>query len=410
MTEYKKYVKEEKKKIKNIIKKFNNFYKNIKIKKVEKNEFNKNIFKCEINGLVYFNEYEIEFIKKIKINIHNVSIEDDCIINKPKRIVFLLFLINEYYLTKELRSKNIFNVSYKKEEGLLYNLENGKFIINKKTFFLKQIRKKCQMNSSINLNLNIKKLEKLKNLENEEKNNFINEIIYSKKDFVILKPNYETFRKELRWLFNNVKDFIFIRNITKIKEGNLDKDIFSLIETIEIEDLIKNKLQSKILIFKNHNFLFEITDEGLKKEEIVKMKIENKYYKGILTYSNFYSFENNEIKKYKINETELLPKETKIFFNDYSTMKTFSNYTNMILTKEIISNFFYSKFKIENYEFKEKDIKLIFIDEKIFMVRKDFYLINKINIKNNKQMYKTLKNNLKELELESDSTFLELSI
>ena len=140
------------------------------------------------------------------------------------------------------------------------------------------------------------------------------------------------------------------------------------------------------------------------------MKIENKYYKGILTYSNFYSFENNEIKKYKINETELLPKETKIFFNDYSTMKTFSNYTNMILTKEIISNFFYSKFKIENYEFKEKDIKLIFIDEKIFMVRKDFYLINKINIKNNKQMYKTLKNNLKELELESDSTFLELSI
>lgn len=410
MTEYKKYVKEEKKKIKNIIKKFNNFYKNIKIKKVEKNEFNKNIFKCEINGLVYFNEYEIEFIKKIKINIHNVSIEDDCIINKPKRIVFLFFLINEYYLTKELRNKNIFNVSYKKEEGLLYNLENGKFIINKKTFFLKQIRKKCRMNSSINLNLNIKKLEKLKNLENEEKNNFINEIIYSKKDFVILKPNYETFRKELRWLFNNVKDFIFIRNITKIKEGNLDKDIFSLIETIEKEDLIKNKLQSKILIFKNHNFLFEITDEGLKKEEIVKMKIENKYYKGILTYSNFYSFENNEIKKYKINETELLPKETKIFFNDYSTMKTFSNYTNMILTKEIISNFFYSKFKIENYEFKEKDIKLIFIDEKIFMVRKDFYLINKINIKNNKQMYKTLKNNLKELELESDSTFLELSI
>lgn len=404
--EYKEYIKEEKKKIESIIKKFNDFYKNIKINKTKKNKFTKNFFNYIGGNIVCFNEYEIE-VKKIKNNICSKSIGNDYIINKPKRIAFLFFLINEYCLMEDFEIENTFSVSYKKEEELLYNIENGKFIINKKTFFLKEIKKKYPIISSINLNLNIKKLEKLKNMENEEKNRFISEIIYSKKDFVILKPNYETFRKEMKWLFNNIKDFVSISNLTNFKKEYLDKDIFSLIETI---DLIENKVQKKILIFKNHNFLFEITDERLKKEEIVKMKIENKLYKGILTYDNFYSFENNEIKKYKINEVELLPKETKIFFNNYFTMRTFSNYTNMILTKEIISNFFYSKFKIENYEFKGKDIKLIFIDEKIFMVRKDFYLINKINIKNNKQMYKTLKNNLKELELESDLAFLELSI
>lgn len=326
-----------------------------------------------------------------------------------KQLAFIIFLIenSEKFIIENnyLFFKNIF------ENDIFYDLKTKKILTNKIEFF------KIYMKNCIYIIIERKRIK------------FFNELM-DKKYELFNKDNFEelsntflffvNYKKKKAFLFDNGDKYEFkIKNIDILKNIK-DKNMFFYIKSFYLLIKTNNKLLK--LNIKTGNLIeyddfsedvsinqFDLIETNSEKELILFDYHQNYFY--YFLNKKFYKLKKidnsrtcNYNKIFKINhESNLLINKNSFYIIQNDTGFKFELQMRFFSTKV---NFIDKKFVAIDKEI-DYEFNVIIFENKIYLVTDGFKFIN---FKNEKDLYKKLKNNKIELQKESDKIKFLLNI
>lgn len=326
-----------------------------------------------------------------------------------KQLAFIIFLIenSEKFIIENnyLFFKNIF------ENDIFYDLKTKKILTNKIEFF------KIYMKNCIYIIIERKRIKFFNKLMDEKYE------LFNKNNFVELSNTFLFFvkyKKKKAFLFDNgdkyefkIKNIDILKNIKDEKMSFCIKDFYLLIRT-------NNKLLK--LNIKTGN-LIEYNDfpKDLYINQLDLIKINNEKELLLFDYhqDNYYYFFNKKFYKLKEINNDRTCNYNKIFkINHESNLLIYKNNFYIIENNtgfkfELQMRFFSTKVNFIDKKFvaidKEIDYKfnVIIFENKIYLVTDGFKFIN---FKNEKDLYKKIKNNKIELQKESNKIKFLLNI
>ena len=388
-----KYLREkEKKSIKKLIKEFKKFKSKIILTKIPEEELT-----CDED--VYM-EDKFLVIKGYKTNIKNgeykniniKTLNDFSTLKSIKQIIFLYFLIlksckvpySAYY---------VLPINYNGAD-LFYDLKRCTFIdskyfsvttdeyFEKENYFNKEYRYKIKSIYNFLKKNNIKKYDMLKDIVYNIETKKIKHI---KNEDIKLRPI-------LNWVFENIKE--------KFKIKKLDREFK---DWIFIRITFCNNFSETLLLFYKNNFVYKIEDSGRFYIEKETIKNEIQYCFNDEKNNIVYILKNGKVEKnnYKF-EIKQKQKEMIYLFN-IDTFVELENKTSFCFDYKYITELLKRKIIID----KTNTFLLLLINEKIYVVKKDY---KKVNLDSFKKTYNFFKNNLDVLEEENEKANLEISI
>ena len=326
-----------------------------------------------------------------------------------KQLSFIIFLIenSEKFIIENnyLFFKNIF------ENDIFYDLKTKKILTNKIEFF------KIYMKNCIYIIIERKKIKFFNELMDEEYE------LFNKNSFKELSNTFLFFvnyKKKKAFLFDNGDKYEFkIKNIDILKNIK-DENMFFYIKGFYLLIRINNKLLK--LNIKTGN-LIEYNDfpKDLYINQLDLIEINNEKELLLFDYhqDNYYYFFNKKFYKLKEINNGRTCNYNKIFkINHESNLLIYKNNFYIIENDtgfkfELQMRFFSTKVNFIDKKFvaidKEIDYKfnVIIFENKIYLVTDGFKFIN---FKNEKDLYKKLKNNKIELQKEYDKINFLLTI
>lgn len=326
-----------------------------------------------------------------------------------KQLAFIIFLIenSEKFIIENnyLFFKNIF------ENDIFYDLKTKKILTNKIEFF------KIYMKNCIYIIIERKKIKFFNDLMDEKYE------LFNKNSFEELSNTFLFFvnyKKKKAFLFDDGDKYEFkIKNIDILKNIK-DENMFFYIKGFYLLIKTNNKLLK--LNIKTGN-LIEYNDfpEDIYINQLDLIEINNEKELILFDYhqNNYYYFFNKKFYKLKKIDNSRTCNYNKIFKINHED--------NLLINKNnfyIIENDTGFKFELQMRFFSEKvnfiDKKFIAIDKEIgykfnvIIFENKIYLVTDrfkfINFKNEKDLYKKLKNNKIELQKESDKIKFLLNI
>ena len=401
-----------------LIKEFKEFKSKLTIKKREENKINKiNIGKKYIS--IHYNDYSIK-ADKSKINSKYIYLNNYlynaelCLNSKNKYKVFLFFLFlfcNGY--VSEIHD-NFLKIKDNENDLYLYITLYGKFIDSELTMRFIEFAK-------LDFNLSFVKNEVFLNKNNkkfliEEMDLHLNS---KEKDLFCFKY------KEKRF-FYNIKTNKYLVNLRQLnKNHNIPEYIISKIKIflkeidLNLYNIKKNEIiistYGKFYIFLYNNSRYILFDNIFMNKSL---KLNNfKLVKNLIKYNDIkYSLikdiDNNNLILLKENEEPIiLHSESKIIkeINEMQISKgtsflLFGNQLIKIINHTGLNFVYYGNINKKEMKFsiipsKNENNRIFFLNNEIYMVRKNFYLFDK---KDMKQTYKNLVNNIKEVIKENN--------
>ena len=326
-----------------------------------------------------------------------------------KQLAFIIFLIenSEKFIIEKnyLFFKNIF------ENDIFYDLKTKKILTNKIEFF------KIYMKNCIYIIIERKRIK------------FFNELM-DKKYELFNKDNFEelsntflffvNYKKKKAFLFDNGDKYEFkIKNIDILKNIK-DKNMFFYIKGFYLLIKKNNKLL-KIHIKTGNLIEYDDFPEDVSINQFDLIEINNEKELFLFDYrqDNYYYFFNKKFYKLKKIDDGRNCNYNKIFkINHESNLLIYKNNFYIIQNDtgfkfELQMRFFSTKVNFIDKKFvaidKEIDYEfnVIIFENKIYLVTDGFKFIN---FKNEKDLYKKLKNNKIELQKESDKIKFLLNI
>ena len=326
-----------------------------------------------------------------------------------KQLAFIIFLIenSEKFIIEKnyLFFKNIF------ENDIFYDLKTKKILTNKIEFF------KIYMKNCIYIIIERKRIK------------FFNELM-DKKYELFNKDNFEelsntflffvNYKKKKAFLFDNGDKYEFkIKNINILKNIK-DKNMFFYIKGFYLLIKTNNKLL-KLNIKTGNSIEYDDFPEDVSINQFDLIEINNEKELFLVDYrqDNYYYFFNKKFYKLKKIDDSRNCNYNKIFkINHESNLLIYKNNFYIIQNDtgfkfELQMRFFSTKVNFIDKKFvaidKEIDYEfnVIIFENKIYLVTDGFKFIN---FKNEKDLYKKLKNNKIELQKESDKIKFLLNI
>ena len=326
-----------------------------------------------------------------------------------KQLAFIIFLIenSEKFIIENnyLFFKNIF------ENNIFYDLKTKKILTNKIEFF------KIYMKNCIYIIIERKRIK------------FFNELM-DKKYELFNKDNFEelsntflffvNYKKKKAFLFDNGDKYEFkIKNIDILKNIK-DKNMFFYIKGFYLLIKTNNKLLK--LNIKTGNLIeyYDFPEDvSINQFDLIEINNEKELFLFDYRQDNYYYFFNKKFYKLKKIDDSRTCNYNKIFKINHES--------NLLIDKNnfyIIQNDTGFKFELQMRFFSTKvnfiDKKFVAIDKEIdykfnfIIFENKIYLVNDwfkfINYKNEKYLYKKLKNNKNELQKESDKIKFLLNI
>ena len=289
------------------------------------------------DGKFIDSELTEKFIKFLKLDFDFSYIHEEVFLNKRNKEL-LIKKIDFYLNSKE---KDLFCFKYK-EKRFFYNIKTNKYLVN-----LRQLNKNHNIPDYI--------ISKIKIFLKETDLNLYN----IKKDEIIIS----TYGKFIIFAYNNLR-YVLFNNMIINKIINSNK--FKLIENSIKYNNVKYSLIKDI---DNNNLIL------LKKnEEPIILHSKSKFIK-----------ENSEVQISKGTSFLLLGNQIKKIINHTGLYLVYYSYMN---EKQMKFSIIPSKYD-----------RIFFLNNEIYMVKKDFYLFDE---KDMKQTYKNLVNNMKEVIKENN--------
>ena len=398
-----------------LIKEFKEFKSKLTIKKREENKINQiNVGKKYIS--IHYNNYSIKANKDETDNKYLIGkgyfyTAENCLNNKNKYKVFLFFyfLFCNGYVSKIC--DNFLKIKDNESDLYLYITSDGKFIDSELTMrfveFLKLDFNFTFIENEVFLNKNNKKLliEKMDfYLDTKEKDLFC--FKYKDKRFFYNKKTNK-YSINLRQLNkNHIPDYI----ISKIKF--FLKEVYLNLYDIKKDEIIISTY-GKFLIFFYDDLRYVLFDNKIinKTLNLNKFKlIENSIKYNNVKYSLIKDINNNNLILLKENEepiilhskSKLIKENSEVQISKGTSFLLIGNQIKKIINHTGLYLFYYSYMNEKQMKFSiipsEYD-RIFFLNNEIYMVKKDFYLFNE---KNMKQTYKNLVNNMKEVIKENN--------
>ena len=404
-----------------LIKEFKEFKNKLTIKKREENKMNKiNIGKKYIS--IHYNDYSIK-ADKSKIDSKYMYLNnylysaDYCLDNKNKYKVFLffLFLFCNGYVNKIY--DNFLKIKDKETDLYLYITSDGKFIDSELTMkfveFLKLNFDFTFVENEVFLNKNNKKL------------------LIEKIDFYLNSKEKDLFcfkYKEKRF-FYNIKTNKYLVNLRPLnKNHNIPDYIISKIKfflkeiDLNLYDIKKDEIiistYGKFCIFFYKDLRYILFDNKILNKELSLNKF--KLVKNLIKYNNIkYSLiknlDNDNLILLKENEkpitlhskSKVIEKGNEVQISKGTSFFLFGNQLIKIINHTGLYLVYYSYMNEKEIKFSiipSKYDRVFFLNNEIYMVKKDFYLFDE---KNMKQTYKNLVNNMKEVIKENNKCVLK---
>lgn len=406
-----------------LIKEFKEFKSKLTIKKREENKINKiNIGKKYIS--IHYNDYSIK-VDKSKIDSKYIYLNnylynaEYCLNNKNKYKIFLffLFLFCNGYVSK--MHNNFLEIKDNKSDLYLYITSDGKFIDSELTMrfveFLKLDFIFTFGEDEVFLNKNNKKLliEKMDFYLNSKEKDLFCFKYKDKRFFYNIKTNkYLVNLRELN-KNHNIPDYI----ISKIKIFLKETD-FNLYDIKKDEIIIGT--YGKFFIFVYNNLRYILFDNKIINKELSLNNF--KLVKNLIKYNNIrYSLikdiDNNNLILLKENEEAIILHSKSKFIKESNEVQISKGTSFLLLGNQLIKIInhtgldfvYYSHINEKQMKFsiipsKNENNRIFFLKYEIYMVRKDFYLFDK---KDMKQTYKNLVNNIKEVIKENNKCVFE---
>lgn len=396
-----------------LIKEFKEFKSKLTIKKREENKINQiNVGKKYIS--IHYNNYSIkankdEIDNKYLIGKGYFYAAENRLNNKNKYKVFLffLFLFCNGYVSKMY--DNFLVIKDNKSDLYLYITSDGKFIDSELTMrfveFLKLDFIFTFGEDEVFLNKNNKKL------------------LIAKMDFYLNSKEKDLFcfkYKDKRFFYNKKtnKYLINLRQLNKnhnIPDYIISKIKIFLKETdLNLYDIKKDEIiistYGKFLIFVYNNLRYILFNNKIinKTLNLNKFKlIENSIKYNNVKYSLIKDINNNNLILLKENEepiilhskSKLIKENSEVQISKGTSFLLLGNQLIKIINHTGLDFVYYSHINEKQMKFsiipsKNENNRIFFLNYEIYMVRKDFYLFDK---KDMKQTYKNLVNNIKEV-------------
>lgn len=399
-----------------LIKEFKEFKSKLTIKKREENKINQiNVGKKYIS--IHYNNYSIKANKdevdnKYLIRNSYFYSAERCLNNKNKYKVFLFFyfLFCNGYVNKIC--DNYLKIKDTESDLYLYITSDGKFINSELTMkfieFLKLHLNFTFITNEVFLNKNNKKLLIKKidfHLNSKEKDLFC--FKYKEKGFFynIRTNKYSINLRQLN-KNHNIPEHI----ISKIKI--FLKEIYLNSYNIKKDEIIIDTY-GKFLIFVYNNLRYVLFNNMIINKIINSNKfklIENSIKYNNVKYSLIKDIDNNNLILLKENEEPIILHSKSKFIKEIPEVQISKGTSFLLLgnqIKKIINHTglclaYYSYMNEKQMKFSiipSKYDRIFFLNNEIYMVRKDFYLFDE---KNMKQTYKNLVNNMKEIIKENN--------
>ncbi len=326
-----------------------------------------------------------------------------------KQLAFIIFLIenSEKFIIEKnyLFFKNIF------EDDIFYDLKTKKILTNKIEFF------KIYMKNCIYIIIERKRIKFFNELMNKKYELFNKDNFEELSNTFLFFVNY---KKKKAFLFDNGDKYEFkIKNIDILKNIK-DKNMFFYIKGFYLLIKTNNKLLK--LNIKTGNLIeYDDFPEDVSINQFDLIEINNEKELFLFDYrqDNYYYFFNKKFYKlkkiddsrscnynkiFKINhESNLLIDKNKFYIIQNDTGFKFELQMRFFSTKV---NFIDKKFVAIDKEI-DYEFNVIIFENKIYLVTDGFKFIN---FKNEKDLYKKLKNNKIELQKESDKIKFLLNI
>ena len=404
-----------------LIKEFKEFKNKLTIKKREENKMNKiNIGKKYIS--IHYNDYSIK-ADKSKIDSKYMYLNnylysaDYCLDNKNKYKVFLffLFLFCNGYVNKIY--DNFLKIKDKETDLYLYITSDGKFIDSELTMKFVEFLK---------LDFNFKFIKNEVFLNKNNKKNLIEKI-----DFYLNSKEKDLFcfkYKEKRF-FYNIKTNKYLVNLGQLnKNHNIPDYIISKIKfflkeiDLNLYDIKKDEIiistYGKFCIFFYKDLRYILFDNKILNKELSLNKF--KLVKNLIKYNNIkYSLiknlDNDNLILLKENEkpiilhskSKVIEKGNEVQISKGTSFFLFGNQLIKIINHTGLYLVYYSYMNEKQMKFSiipSKYDRVFFLNNEIYMVKKNFYLFDE---KNMKQTYKNLVNNMKEVIKENNKCVLK---
>lgn len=406
-----------------LIKEFKEFKSKLTIKKREENKINKiNIGKKYIS--IHYNDYSIK-VDKSKIDSKYIYLNnylynaEYCLNNKNKYKVFLffLFLFCNGYVS---RMGDIFlEIKDNKSDLYLYITSDGKFIDSELTMRFVEFLK-------LDFIFTFGENEVFLNKKNKK-------LLIEKMDFYLNSKEKDLFcfkYKEKRF-FYNIRTNKYLVNLRELnKNHNIPDYIISKIKIFlketdfNLYDIKKDEIiigtYGKFFIFVYNNLRYILFDNKIINKELSLNNF--KLVKNLIKYNNIrYSLikdiDNNNLILLKENEEAIILHSKSKFIKESNEVQISKGTSFLLLGNQLIKIInhtgldfvYYSHINEKQMKFsiipsKNENNRIFFLNYEIYMVRKDFYLFDK---KDMKQTYKNLVNNIKEVIKENNKCVFE---
>ena len=405
-----------------LIKEFKEFKSNLTIKKREKNKINKiNIGKKYIS--IHYNDYYIK-VDKSKIDSKYIYLNnylykaEYCLNNKNKYKVFLffLFLFCNGYINRI--GNNFIKIKDKETDLYLYITSDGKFIDSELTEkfieFLKLDFNFTFIENEVFLNKNNKKL------------------LIEKMDFYLNTKEKDLFcfkYKDKRFFYNKKTNKYSI-NLRQLNKNYIPEHIISKIKIFLKEtDLNSYNIKEDEIIISTYGkfyiFLYNDLKYVLFNNIIINKNLKlNKFrlIKNLIKYNNIrYSLikdiDNNNLILLREDEepiilyskSKFIKESNEVQISKGTSFLLFGNQIKKIINHTGLNLVYYSYINEKEMRFSiipsnNENNMIFFLNNEIYMIRKDFYLFDK---KDMKQTYKNLVNNIKEVIKETNKCVFE---
>ena len=394
-----------------LIKEFKEFKSKLTIKKREENKINQmNVGKKYIS--IHYNNYSI---KANKDEIDNKYLIKNSYFYNAERYLnnkykYKVFLFCNGYVNKIY--DNFLKIKDNKSDLYLYITSDGKFIDSELTEkfieFLKLDFNFSYIREEVFLNKRNKKLliEKMDFYLNSKEKDLFCFKYKEKRFFYNIKTN--KYSVNLRQLNknHNIPDYI----ISKIKIFLKETDL-NLCNIKEDEIIIST--YGNFLIFAYNNLRYVLFNNMIINKIINSNKfklIENSIKYNNVKYSLIKDIDNNNLILLKKNEEPIILHSKSKFIKENSEVQISKGTSFLLLgnqIKKIINHtglylVYYSYMNEKQMKFSiipSKYDRIFFLNNEIYMVKKDFYLFDE---KDMKQTYKNLVNNIKEVIKENN--------
>lgn len=406
-----------------LIKEFKEFKSKLTIKKKEESKINKiNIGKKYIS--IHYNDYSIK-VDKSKIDskyiyLNNYLYSAERYLNnknKYKVFLFFLFLFCNGYVNGVY--DNFLKIKNKETDLYLYITSNGKFIDSELTMrfveFLKLDFNFSCIRKEVFLNKNNKKLliEKMDFHLNSKEKDLFGFKYKEKRFFYNIKTN--KYLVSLRQLNKNHNIPEYIISKIKIFLNEVDLNLYN----IKKDEIIISTYRKFCIFFYNNSRYVLFDNIFINKS----LKLNNfKLVKNLIKYNNtkfslIKDIDNNNLILLKENEepiilhskSKIIKENNEVQISKGTSFLLFGNQIIKITNNTGLNFVYYSNINEKQMKFsiipsKNESNRIFFLNNEIYMVRKNFYLFDK---KDMKQTYKNLVNNIKEVIKENNKCVFE---